>query len=66
MSRRWPGSGGSDAALCAVDDLLALPDPPTAIFTSQNLPSVHQVVPVRLIARGSGEIEPVEPIERAS
>jgi LacI family transcriptional regulator len=123
------GLRGSDAALRAVDDLLALPDPPTAIFTSQNLltiggiralrnaglqhrvgligfddvalgdivepavsvvaqdpqaighaaaellfqrmdgdesPSVHQVVPVRLIARGSGEIEPIAPIERAS
>jgi LacI family transcriptional regulator len=115
------GVRGSDAALHAVDELLALPDPPTAIFTSQNLltiggiralrkaglqhrialigfddvaladivepavsvvaqdpqaighaaadllfrrmegdtsPSVHHVVPVRLIARGSGEIEP--------
>jgi LacI family transcriptional regulator len=117
------GLRGSDAALHAVDELLALPDPPTAIFTSQNLltiggiralrsagrqhelaligfddvalgdivepavsvvaqdpqaighaaaellfrrmegdtsPSVHQVVPVQLIARGSGEIEPIE------
>jgi LacI family transcriptional regulator len=117
------GLRGPDAALRAVDELLALPNPPTAIFTSQNLltiggiralrnaglqhrialigfddvaladivepaisvvaqdpqaighaaaellfrrmegdtsPSVHQVVPVRLIARGSGEIEPFE------
>jgi LacI family transcriptional regulator len=115
------GLRDSDAALHAVAELLALPDPPTAIFTSQNLltiggiralkaaalqhrvaligfddiplgdvvepaisvvaqdpqaigraaaellfrrmegdtsPAVHQVVPVRLIARGSGEIEP--------
>ena len=115
------GLRGSDAALHAVDELLALPHPPTAIFTSQNLltiggiralrnaglqhrialigfddvaladivepglsvvaqdpqaighaaadllfrrmegdtsPSVHHVVPVELIARGSGEIEP--------
>jgi LacI family transcriptional regulator len=117
------GLRGSDAALHAIDELLALPDPPTAIFTSQNLltiggiralrnaglqhqvaligfddvalgdivepavsvvaqdphaighaaaellfrrlagdtaPSVHQVVPVQLIARGSGEISPIE------
>ena len=117
------GLRDSDAALHAVAELLALPDPPTAIFTSQNLltiggiralkaaalqhrvaligfddiplgdvvepaisvvaqdpqaigraaaellfrrmegdtsPAVHQVVPVRLIARGSGEIEPIE------
>jgi LacI family transcriptional regulator len=117
------GLRDSDAALQAVAELLALPDPPTAIFTSQNLltiggiralkgaglqhrvaligfddiplgdvvepaisvvaqdpqaigraaaellfrrregdtsPAVHQVVPVRLIARGSGEIEPIE------
>jgi LacI family transcriptional regulator len=116
------GLRGSDAALHAVDELLALPDPPTAIFTSQNLltiggirglrsagrqhevaligfddvalgdivepavsvvaqdpqgigraaaellfrrmegdtsQSVHQVVPVQLIARGSGEIKPI-------
>jgi LacI family transcriptional regulator len=115
------GLRDSDSALQAVGELLALPDPPTAIFTSQNLltiggiralkgaglqhrialigfddiplgdivepaisvvaqdpqaighaaaellfrrlegdtsPAVHQVVPVRLIARGSGEIEP--------
>jgi LacI family transcriptional regulator len=115
------GLRDSDSALQAVSELLALPDPPTAIFTSQNLltiggiralksaglqhrialigfddiplgdvvepaisvvaqdpqaigraaaellfrrmegdttPAVHQVVPVRLIARGSGEIEP--------
>jgi LacI family transcriptional regulator len=117
------GLRDSDSALQAVGELLALPDPPTAIFTSQNLltiggiralknaglqhrialigfddiplgdvvepaisvvaqdpqaigraaaellfrrmegdtsPAVHQVVPVRLIARGSGEIEPTE------
>jgi LacI family transcriptional regulator len=117
------GLRGPDAALHAVDELLAMPDPPTAIFTSQNLltiggiralrnaglqhrialigfddvalgdivepavsvvaqdpqaighaaaellfrrmegdgaPSVHHVVPVQLIARGSGEIEPGE------
>ena len=117
------GLRDSDAALHAVAELLASPDPPTAIFTSQNLltiggiralkgaglqhrvaligfddiplgdvvepaisvvaqdpqaigraaaellsrrmegdtsPAVHQVVPVRLIARGSGEIEPIE------
>jgi LacI family transcriptional regulator len=117
------GLRDSDSALQAVAELLALPDPPTAIFTSQNLltiggiralksaglqhrialigfddiplgdvvepaisvvaqdpqaigraaaellfrrmegdtsPAVHQVVPVRLIARGSGEIEPSE------
>jgi LacI family transcriptional regulator len=117
------GLRDSDAALHAVAELLALPDPPTAIFTSQNLltiggiralkgaglqhrvaligfddiplgdvvepaisvvaqdpqaigraaaellfrrmegdtsPAVHQVVPVRLITRGSGEIEPIE------
>jgi LacI family transcriptional regulator len=110
-----------EAAVRAVDELLALPDPPTALFTSQNLltigairalrnagrerrialigfddvaladvlepavsvvaqdphaigraaaellfrrldgdatPSVHHVVPVELIARGSGEIRP--------
>jgi LacI family transcriptional regulator len=110
-----------EAAARTVDALLALPDPPTALFTSQNLltiggiralrsaglerrialigfddvaladvldpavsvvaqdpqalgrsaadllfrrldgdtsPSVHQVVPVKLIARGSGEIPP--------
>ena len=115
------GLRGPDAAVQAVDELLALPDSPTAIFTSQNLltiggiralrsagvqhrialigfddialgdivepavsvvaqdpqaiglaaadllfrrmegdtsPSVHQVVPVQLIARGSGEIKP--------
>ena len=115
------GLRDSDSALHAVAELLALPDPPTAIFTSQNLLTiggiralknaglqhrialigfddiplgdivepaisvvaqdpqaigraaaellfrrmegdtslaVHQVVPVRLIARGSGEIEP--------
>jgi LacI family transcriptional regulator len=115
------GLRDSDAAMHAVAELLAAPDPPTAIFTSQNLltiggiralkaaalqhrvaligfddiplgdvvepaisvvaqdpqaigraaaellfrrmegdtsPAVHQVVPVRLIARGSGEIEP--------
>jgi LacI family transcriptional regulator len=118
-----PGLRGPEAAVRAVDELLALPDPPTAIFTSQNLltiggiralrnaglqhqialigfddlalgdivepavsvvaqdpqaigraaaellfrrmegdgsPSVHHVVPVRLLARGSGEIEPGE------
>jgi LacI family transcriptional regulator len=117
------GLRDSDSALQAVAELLAFPDPPTAIFTSQNLltiggiralksaglqhrialigfddiplgdivepaisvvaqdpqaighaaaellfrrlegdtsPAVHQVVPVRLIARGSGEIEPTE------
>ncbi|HEX4525370.1 MAG TPA: LacI family DNA-binding transcriptional regulator [Gaiellaceae bacterium] len=110
-----------DAAVSAVHELLSLPDPPTALFTSQNLstigairalrsaglertiallgfddvaladvldpaisvvaqdpqalgrtaaellfrrldgdasPSVHQVLPVKLIARGSGEISP--------
>jgi LacI family transcriptional regulator len=115
------GLRDSGSALQAVAELLALSDPPTAIFTSQNLltiggiralksaglqhrialigfddiplgdvvepaisvvaqdpqaigraaaellfrrmegdtsPAVHQVVPVRLIARGSGEIEP--------
>jgi LacI family transcriptional regulator len=115
------GLRDSDASMHAVAELLAAPDPPTAIFTSQNLltiggiralkaaalqhrvaligfddiplgdvvepaisvvaqdpqgigraaaellfrrmegdtsPAVHQVVPVRLIARGSGEIEP--------
>jgi LacI family transcriptional regulator len=114
------GLRDSDAARHAVGELLALPDPPTAIFTSQNLltiggiralrsaglqhrialigfddiplgdvvepavsvvaqdpqaigraaaellfrrmegdtsPAVHHVVPVQLIARGSGEIE---------
>jgi LacI family transcriptional regulator len=113
----------SEVAARAVDELLALPDPPTALFTSQNLltiggiralrsaglerrialigfddvalgdivepaisvvaqdpqamgraaaellfrrmdgdtsPSEHLVVPVRLIARGSGEIKPTE------
>jgi LacI family transcriptional regulator len=117
------GLRDSDAAASAVDELLALPDPPTALFTSQNLltiggvrslrraglerrvallgfddialadivepaisvvaqdpqaigraaaellfrrmdgdasPSVHHVVSVSLIARGSGEIGPVE------
>jgi LacI family transcriptional regulator len=112
---------GSEAAQRAVDELLALPDPPTAIFTSQNLltiggiralrdaalqrrialmgfddvalgdivepavsvvaqdpqaighaaaehlfrrmdgdtsPPVHQVMPVKLVVRGSGEIAP--------
>ena len=112
-----------EAAADAVEALLALPDPPTALFTSQNLltiggiralrsaglerrialigfddvaladvldpaisvvaqdpqalgrsaadllfrrldgdasPTVHQVVPVKLIARGSGEIRPAE------
>jgi LacI family transcriptional regulator len=116
------GLRDSDAAMSAVDELLALPDPPTALFTAQNLltiggvralkraglerrialigfddlaladivepaisvvaqdpqaigqaaaevlfrrldgdlsPSVHQVVPVTLIARGSGEISPL-------
>jgi len=102
----------SDAAAVAVDELLALPDPPTALFTSQNLltiggiralrragfddialadivepaisvvaqdpqsmgqaaaellfrrldgdtlPSVHRVIDVKLIPRGSGEIAP--------
>jgi LacI family transcriptional regulator len=115
------GLRDSEAARRAVDELLALPDPPTALFTSQNLltiggiralrqaglqrrialigfddvalgdivepaisvvaqdpqaigraaaellfrridgdtsPSVHHVVPVTLIARGSGEIRP--------
>jgi LacI family transcriptional regulator len=115
------GLRGPDAAARAVDALLALRDPPTALFTSQNLltiggvralrragrqrrialigfddvaladvldpaisvvaqdpqaigrsaaellfrrldgdasPSVHQVVPVKLITRGSGEIGP--------
>ncbi|MDQ1455823.1 MAG: LacI family transcriptional regulator [Actinomycetota bacterium] len=115
------GLRDSDASMHAIAELLAAPDPPTAIFTSQNLltiggiralkaaalqhrvaligfddiplgdvvepaisvvaqdpqaigraaaellfrrmegdtsPAVHQVVPVRLIARGSGEIEP--------
>ena len=115
------GLRDSDASMHAVAELLAVPDPPTAIFTSQNLltiggiralkaaalqhrvaligfddiplgdvvepaisvvaqdpqaigraaaellfrrmegdtsPAVHQVVPIRLIARGSGEIEP--------
>ena len=115
-----------EAAARAVDELLALPDPPTALFTSQNLltiggiralrraglerrialigfddvaladilepaisvvaqdpqaigrsaaellfrrldgdtsPSVHHVVPVKLIARGSGEIHrPARPV----
>ena len=117
------GLRDSDSALQAVAELLSLPNPPTAIFTSQNLltigairalksaglqqrialigfddiplgdivepaisvvaqdpqaighaaaellfrrmdgdasPAVHHVVPVRLIARGSGEIEPTE------
>jgi LacI family transcriptional regulator len=117
------GLRGPEAALRAVEGLIVLPDPPTAIFTSQNLltiggiralrnaglqhqialigfddvalgdivepavsvvaqdpqaighaaaellfrrmegdgsPSVHQVVPVQLLARGSGEIEPRE------
>jgi LacI family transcriptional regulator len=117
------GLRDSEAAASAVDELLALPDPPTALFTSQNLltiggvrslrraglerrvallgfddialadivepaisvvaqdpqaigraaaellfrrmdgdasPSVHHVVSVSLIARGSGEIGPVE------
>jgi LacI family transcriptional regulator len=117
------GLHDSDAATRAVDELLGLPDPPTALFTSQNLltigglralrsaglqrrialigfddvalgdivepaisvvaqdpqalghaaaellfrrmdgdasPSVHRVVPVTLIARGSGELEPSE------
>jgi LacI family transcriptional regulator len=112
-----------DAAASAVDELLALPDPPTALFTSQNLltiggvralrragferrvaligfddvpladilepaisvvaqdpqgigqaaaellfrrldgdasPSVHHSLPVELIARGSGEISPLD------
>jgi LacI family transcriptional regulator len=115
------GLRGSEAAQRAIDELLALPDPPTAIFTSQNLltiggiralrntalqrrialmgfddvalgdivepavsvvaqdpqaighaaaellfrrmdgdtsPPVHQVMPVKLMARGSGEIPP--------
>jgi LacI family transcriptional regulator, galactose operon repressor len=115
------GLRDSDAGARAVDELLALPDPPTALFTSQNLltiggiralrsaglerrialigfddvgladlldpaisvvaqdphtlgrsaadvlfrrldgersPTVHLVVPVTLIARGSGEIGP--------
>ncbi len=115
------GLRDSDASMHAVAELLAVPNPPTAIFTSQNLltiggiralkaaalqhrvaligfddiplgdvvepaisvvaqdpqaigraaaellfrrmegdtsPAVHQVVPIRLIARGSGEIEP--------
>jgi LacI family transcriptional regulator len=115
------GLRSSEAAQRAVDEMLALPDPPTAIFTSQNLLTiggiralrnaalqrrialmgfddvalgdivepaisvvaqdpqaigraaaellfrrmdgdtsapVHQVVPVKLIARGSGEIPP--------
>jgi LacI family transcriptional regulator len=115
------GLRDSEAAVGAVDELLALPDPPTALFTSQNLltiggvralrraglerrialigfddvaladivepaisvvaqdpqamgqaaaellfrrldgdtsPSVHHVMPVTLIARGSGEIPP--------
>jgi LacI family transcriptional regulator len=115
------GLRDSGAAVGAVDELLALPDPPTALFTSQNLltiggvralrraglerrialigfddvaladivepaisvvaqdpqamgqvaaellfrrldgdtsPSVHHVMPVNLIARGSGEISP--------
>ena len=113
----------SNAAAHAVGELLALPDPPTALFTGQNLltiggvkalksaglerrialigfddialadivepaisvaaqdpqamgraaaellfrrldgdtsPSVHRVIPVKLIARGSGEISPSE------
>lgn len=112
-----------EAATRAVDELLALPDPPTALFTSQNLltiggvralrsaglerrialigfddialadivepaisvaaqdpqaighaaaellfrrldgdtsPSEHRVIPVKLIARGSGEISPTD------
>jgi len=112
-----------EVAAAAAAELLALPDPPTALFTSQNLltiggiralrsaglerrvaligfddvaladvldpavsvvaqdpqalgrsaadllfrrldgdtsPTVHQIVPVRLIARGSGEIPPAE------
>jgi LacI family transcriptional regulator, galactose operon repressor len=115
------GLRDSEAAVGAVEELLALPDPPTALFTSQNLltiggvralrraglerqialigfddvaladivepaisvvaqdpqamgqvaaellfrrldgdtsPSVHHVMPVNLIARGSGEISP--------
>jgi LacI family transcriptional regulator len=117
------GLRGPEAAARAVDELLALPNPPTAFFTSQNLltiggiralrsaglerrialigfddvaladvlepavsvvaqdpqalgrsasellfrrldgdtsPTVHHVVPVMLIARGSGEIRPSE------
>jgi LacI family transcriptional regulator len=117
------GLRAPEAAARAVEELLALPDPPTALFTSQNLltiggiralrsaglerrvaligfddvtladvvdpaisvvaqdpqtlgcsaadllfrrlegdtsPTVHLVVPVRLIARGSGEIPPAE------
>jgi LacI family transcriptional regulator len=116
------GLRDSDAAELAVDELLGLPDPPTALFTSQNLltiggiralrraglerrialigfddvaladivepaisvvaqdpqamgqraaellfrrldgdtsPTVHHVMPVELIARGSGEISPL-------
>ena len=115
------GLRSPDAAARAVGELLALPDPPTALFTSQNLltiggaralrkaglerrialigfddvaladlldpavsvvaqdpqaigrsaaellfrrldgdtsPSVHHIVPVKLIARGSGELRP--------
>jgi LacI family transcriptional regulator len=115
------GLRGPEAALDAIEELIAVPDPPTAIFTSQNLltiggiralrdarlqrrvaligfddvalgdivepaisvvaqdpqaigrvaaellfrrmdgdtsSSVHHVVPVELIARGSGEIAP--------
>jgi LacI family transcriptional regulator len=117
------GLRDSEVAARAVEELVALPDPPTALFTSQNLltiggiralrstglerrialigfddvalgdivepaisvvaqdpqamgraaaellfrrmdgdtsPSEHVVVPVRLIARGSGEIKPTE------
>src|SRR6266516_6084651 len=116
-----------DAAATAVDGLLSLPDPPTALFTSQNLltiggiralrkaglgrrialigfddvgladivepaisvvaqdpqgigqaaaellfqrldgdgsPSVHHAMPVELIARGSGEIPPIDRTRR--
>jgi LacI family transcriptional regulator len=118
-----PGLRNPEAAARAVDELLALPDPPTALFTSQNLstigairalrsarrerevallgfddialadvldpavsvvaqdpqalgrsaaeilfrrldgdtsPSVHHVLPVKLIPRGSGEIPPLD------
>jgi LacI family transcriptional regulator len=117
------GLRGPEAAARAVDEFFALPDPPTALFTSQNLltiggvralrsaglerrvaligfddialadmvdpaisvaaqdpqamgraaaellfrrldgdtsPSVHHLLPVKLIPRGSGEISPIE------
>ena len=39
-----------DAAAGAVDDVLALPDPPTALFTSQNLLTIGGVHALRRAA----------------